>query len=56
MAYAAIVLGDAAPVAWQPAGSIPVDTGTACFMSAEDSERFLAWRPPGGDLMKELRR
>jgi hypothetical protein len=53
-AYAGLVIGDAPPVMWKPAASIPVDTGTACFMSAEDSERFLAWRSLASDLMKEL--
>jgi hypothetical protein len=52
-AYAVISLHDAAPVAWQRLGSVPVDTGAVSFMSAEASDRFLAWRPPG-DLTKEL--
>lgn len=52
-AYAAIV-GHTPPVRWQAAGSVPVDTGSACFMSAEQSERFLAWRPWESDLMNEL--
>src|SRR5262245_24709790 len=53
-AYAMIVLGETAPVTWQRLGHVPVDTGTACFMSPEMSERFIAWRPPGSDLLKEL--
>ncbi len=53
-AYAVIVVADAEPVAWQRLGHVPVDTGTACFMSREMSDAFCAWRPPGSDLLKEL--
>ena len=53
-AYAVIVVADAEPVAWQRLGHVPVDTGTACFMSREMSDAFCAWRPAGSDLLKEL--
>jgi hypothetical protein len=53
-AYAAILLSDATPVRWQCLGEIAVDCGAACFMSAEASDPFVAWRPADSDLMDEL--